>query len=85
MKPTGPTLPFNIRLKTGETIVKEATSLEELIANEFENEKEFKHRVEKVGWKKKSTLMIYDAETDQTESFIADGDVNPYGWRMQHR
>lgn len=85
MKPTGPTLPFNIRFKTGETIIREASSLEELIANEFEDKKEFKYRVEKVGWKEKSTLRIYDTETEQTENFISDGDVNPYGWRMQHR
>jgi hypothetical protein len=85
MKSSNPTLPFHILLASGEKVIKEAPSLEKLIDELYPDETEFHRGVVSVTWKEKSTLCVYDTTTRSLKKSIADADINPYGWRQQHR
>jgi len=85
MEPAQTNLTFHLHLKSGGDKFVEADSMEDLIEREFRDEKEFHRLVETLVWKRKSTLFIYHTDRKEIEKRIADGDVNPYGWRLQHR
>lgn len=85
MQKSGPTLPFFIRFKDGKEQVVDAPSFEELKKDHFESVEVFEKKVDSVSWKEKTTLVTYSSETKEFTRSIADGDVNPYGWRMQHK
>jgi len=63
----------------------EAENLETLIDRNFDNPELFKSEVAIVQWKQKSTLFSHFPDTGETRAEIADADVNPFGWRQQHR
>jgi len=76
---------FHIKYNDGSQNTIESDSFENLVAVHFGTRERFRERVEIVKWKEKSTLTTYSSETDEMDRVIADGDVNPFGWRMQHR
>jgi hypothetical protein len=85
MQHSSPTLPFYIRFKTGKEEIVDYPSFEQLRKNHLESEDLFDQKIDSVSWKEKTTLVTYSAETKEFTRSIADGDVNPYGWRMNHR
>ncbi|MGB6035268.1 MAG: hypothetical protein WBG42_03295 [Cryomorphaceae bacterium] len=85
MKRTGPTLAFYIHYKNGKEECIDASSFEDIKNSFFESEEQLEEKVEWISWKEKSTLVTYSSETKEFTRSIADGDVNPYGWRMQHK
>jgi hypothetical protein len=76
---------FHIKYNDGTNNTIESKSFEGLVSVHFGTHERFRERVEAVMWKEKSTLTTYSSETDEFDRKIADGDVNPFGWRMQHR
>ena len=85
MKTSEPTLPFYIELKDGTTMTRDAESLEHLREVAFSTPAEFEEKAAKVSWKEKTTLSTFNVATGEVSRKIADGDVNPFGWRQQHR
>ena len=84
MEETTKHISFHIFHKSGTEVKLEAANLEKLIEEYFPDRNEFEEKVEKIGWKIKSTLCIYDPRTRKIERKISDGDINPFGWRMKH-
>ncbi len=80
-----PTLPFLIEYKNGDKKTLDAENHQVLISKIFGGQENFKKKVHRISWKIKSTICVLYAEDGRIERNIADGDVNPYGWRMQHR
>ncbi|HKK37820.1 MAG TPA: hypothetical protein VJ949_00205 [Cryomorphaceae bacterium] len=85
MEISGPTLPFYIHYKNGKEESHEASSFEDLQNSFFGSKEELNQKVKWISWKEKTTLVTYSSDTGEFHRTIADGDVNPYGWRMQHR
>jgi len=75
---------FHIFHFKGTELKIEAKNLQELISEHFADEKLLREKVERIAWKAKSTLCIYNPKTKEIERKISDGDINPYGWRMKH-
>ena len=63
----------------------DAESLEDLKEMAFDSPTEFDEKTATVSWKENSTLCIYNVDTKEINRQIADADVNPFGWRQQHR
>ncbi|HKL40925.1 MAG TPA: hypothetical protein VJ894_09605 [Cryomorphaceae bacterium] len=85
MEKAGPTLAFYIHYKNGKEETQEASSFEDLRTSKFNSKEEMNQEVKWISWKEKTTLVTYSSETEEFHRTIADGDVNPYGWRMQHK
>ena len=85
MEKKGSTLAFHIRFKSGKDEIVEYPSFEQLRKAHLESEDLFDQKIDSVSWKEKTTLVTYSSETKEFTRSIADGDVNPYGWRMNHR
>ncbi|MEQ8908056.1 MAG: hypothetical protein RIC95_02600 [Vicingaceae bacterium] len=77
-------LPFVVEYKNGEKKTIDAENQDELITKLFGSESNFKKKAHKISWKVGSTICVMYAEDGRIERQIADGDVNPYGWRMKH-
>ena len=84
MKEDSKHISFHILHKKGTELKIEAKNLQELIDNSFPNKEMMKQRVEKIAWKVKSTLCIYDPASGEIDRQISDGDINPYSWRLKH-
>lgn len=85
MNTSKPTLPFRVELRDGTTLSMDAENLEDLRETTFASPAEFDEKTAAVSWKEKSTLCIYNVDTKKITRQIADADVNPFGWRQQHR
>jgi hypothetical protein len=85
MKKSGPTLAFYVHFRDGKEDCYEFASFDEMKSSLFKNEEELKEKVQWISWKDRSTLITYTPETEEFHRSIADGDVNPYGWRLQHK
>jgi hypothetical protein len=79
-----PTLPFLIEYKNGKRKTIDAENHQSLITEVFGSQENFKKKVHRISWKIKSTVCVLYAEDGRIERKIADGDVNPYSWRLQH-
>ena len=84
MEETSKQISFHIFHKKGTELKLEASNLQNLLENNFPNRQKMKEQVERIAWKVKSTLCIYDPESGEIDRQISDGDINPFGWRMKH-
>jgi hypothetical protein len=80
-----PTLPFLIEYLNGERKTIDAENHQKLISEVFGSQENFSNKVYRISWKVKSTVCVLYAEDGRVERSVADGDVNPYGWRLQHQ
>lgn len=85
MRKSGPTIGFYVHFKNGKEETHQASSFEELKTSLLKNDNQFHEKVKWISWKEKTTLVTYSTDTGELYRSITDGDVNPYGWRMQHR
>lgn len=76
---------FHIFHKKGTEVKIEAKNLQELLEKQFPNKEKLKSQVERIGWKVKTTLCLYDPNSREIERKISDGDINPFGWRMKNQ
>lgn len=75
---------FHLIHKEGIDVKLQEKNLNVLLDKYFADREKLKEEVEKIVWKIKSTVCIYNPINGEIERKIKDGDVNPYGWRMKH-